>query len=220
MAKEISEQPAEEKPQDEKENKKKGKADKENKKSKDKDKKNKKEKKEKVGFFQKKHPRLKKIAGILIAIALLATMILWKLNIDPVASYMNGLFAGKQDTAQNAADTDTGKVVIAEDEPPADSATLDQASTTPPQYAGADKLAEVYSNMKAQAAADALVQLPPDQAVEILLNMDEWHSGIILSKMNAADAAGLTDQMNQRMNTLETTSPKAINVPDQDWQTN
>lgn len=61
--------------------------------------------------------------------------------------------------------------------------------------AGARKVARIYEQMRPENAAETLKTLPPGEAVKVLIAMDEWRAGIILSKMDANTSANLTAQL-------------------------
>ena len=61
--------------------------------------------------------------------------------------------------------------------------------------AGARKVARIYEQMRPQSAADALKTLPPAEAVKVLIAMDEWRAGIILSKLDAKTSADLSAKL-------------------------
>ncbi len=132
---------------------------------------------------------------LLIAVILLAVVMLWVTGAINFATLL-GQDAPEQETEDiaNAQPTGSAPVTFAAIQPD------EIVYTANPD---AVKLAKIYSEMRPEKAAEALSQMPVEEAMPIMAAMDEWRAGIIMSKMEAAKAVEISQLMAETYRTGE-----------------
>jgi cytoskeletal protein RodZ len=142
---------------------------------------------------------------LLIAVLLLAVVMLWVTGAINFSALL-GQDSPPQDAQEiaNAQPTGSAPVTFAAIQPGQELYTVN------PEAA---KLAKIYSEMRPQKAADALSQMPVEEAMPIMAAMDEWRAGIIMSKMEAAKAVEISQLMAETYRTGEANAGEANVLP-------
>ena len=121
---------------------------------------------------------------LFVAVVILTLVMLWVTGVLNFAALTGQELPPEEDkTIANAQPTGSTPVTFAAVQ--ADAAVY----TNTPEAA---KLAKIYSDMRPEKAAEALGQMPVEEAVPIIAAMDEWRAGIIMSKMEAAKAVEIS----------------------------